>query len=123
MKATRLAPEDGFSQCTLGIVYYTEQKLDAAMDALTKAVAINPKDATAHNYLGITSAGKGWTGSAQKELETAVAINPDYADAHCNLGVIFATQTPVDKEAGRKYYKRSIELGAEPDHSLEAILK
>ena len=123
LKATRLAPEDGFSQCTLGIVYYTEQKLDAAMDALTKAVAINPKDATAHNYLGITSAGKGWTGSAQKELETAVAINPDYADAHFNLAVIFATQTPVDKEAGRKYYKRSIELGAEPDHSLEAILK
>lgn len=123
LKATRLAPEDGFSQCTLGIVYYTEQKLDAAMEALTKAVAINPKDATAHNYLGITSAGKGWGGSAQKELETAVAINPDYADAHFNLAVIFATQTPVDKEAGRKYYKRSIELGAEPDHSLEAILK
>ena len=123
LKATKLAPEDGFSQCTLGIVYYTEQKLDAAVDALSKALAINPKDATAHNYLGITSAGKGWQGSAQKELESAVAINPEYADAHFNLAVIFATQTPPDKENGRKYYKRSIELGAEPDHSLEAILK
>ncbi len=123
LKATKIAPEDGFSHCTLGIVYYTEQKLDEAVSSLTKALAINPKNATAHNYLGITAASKGWQESAQKELETACTLDPSYADAHFNLAVVYATQTPPNKEKARQYYKRATELGAEPDSSLENMLK
>ncbi len=123
VKATKVAPEDGFSHCTLGIVYYTQQKLDEAVSSLTKALAINPKNATAHNYLGITAAGKGWQEAAQKELETATTLDPSYADAHFNLAVVFATQTPPNKENARKFYKRATELGAEADSSLEQLIK
>ncbi len=123
IRATKVAPEDSFSHCTLGIVYYTEQKLDEAVSALTKALAINPKNATAHNYLGITAAGKGWQEAAQKELETACSIDTNYADAHFNLAVVFATQTPPNKEKARQYYKRATELGAEVDSALEQLLK
>ncbi len=123
IKATKVAPEDGFSHCTLGIVYYTEGKLDEAVSSLTKALAINPKNATAHNYLGITAAGKGWQEAAQKELETATTLDPNYADAHFNLSVVFATQTPPNKESAGKYYKRATELGAEADTSLEQLIK
>ena len=123
LKATKVAPEDGFSHCTLGIVYYTGQKLDEAVSELTKALAINPKNATAHNYLGITAAGKGWQEAAQKELETATTLDPNYADAHFNLAVVFATQTPPNKENARKFYKRATELGAEVDSSLEQLIK
>ena len=123
VKATKIAPEDGFSHCTLGIVYYTAQKLDEAVSSLTKALAINPKNATAHNYLGITAASKGWQESAQKELETACTLDAGYADAHFNLAVVYATQTPPNKDKARQYYKRATELGAEPDSSLEAMLK
>ena len=90
---------------------------------MTKALAINPKNATAHNYLGITASQKGWQEAAQKELETATAIDPNYADAHFNLAVVFATQTPPNKEAARQHYKRAIELGAEPDAALEQMIK
>ena len=123
LKATKVAPEDGFSHCTLGIVYYTQQKYDEAVSSLTKALAINPKNATAHNYLGITAAGKGWQEAAQKELETATTLDPTYADAHFNLAVVFATQTPPNKENGRKFYKRARELGAEADSDLEKLIK
>jgi len=123
IKATKVAPEDGFSHCTYGIVLYTGGKLDEAVSALTKALAINPKNATAHNYLGITAAGKGWQEAAQKELETATTLDPSYADAHFNLAVVFATQTPPNKENARKFYKRATELGAEVDSSLEQLLK
>lgn len=123
VKATKIAPEDGFSHCTLGIVYYTAQKLDEAVSSLTKALAINPKNATAHNYLGITAASKGWQESALKELETACTLDPSYADAHFNLAVVYATQTPPNKDKAQQYYKRATELGAEPDGSLEAMLK
>ena len=123
VKATKVAPEDGFSHCTLGIVYYTEQKLDEAVSSLTKALAINPKNATAHNYLGITAASKGWQESALKELETACTLDPSYADAHFNLAVVYATQTPPNKEKARQYYERATKLGAESDSSLENMLK
>ena len=122
-KAIAIAPEDDFSHCTLGIIYYSMGKFDDAINELTKALAINPKNATAHNYLGITASQKGWQEAAQKELETATAIDPNYADAHFNLAVVFATQTPPNKEAARQHYKRAIELGAEPDAGLEQLIK
>ncbi len=122
-KATQIAPEDAFSHTTLGIVYYSQAKYDDAVNELTKAVAIQPKNATAHNYLGITASQKGWQESAQKELETACALDPTYADAHFNLAVVFATQTPPNKEEAKKYYKKAIELGADPDSSLEGLIK
>ena len=118
-----IAPEDAFAHCTLGIVYYGQEKWDEAVNELTKALAINPKNATAHNYLGITASQKGWQEAAQKELETATALDPSYADAQFNLAVIYVTQKPANKEAARKYYKRATELGAEPDSALESMLK
>ena len=122
-KAIAVAPEDDFSHCTLGIVYYQKGEFDHAIGALTRALAINPKNATAHNYLGITASQKGWQESALKELETATSIDPNYADAHFNLAVVFATQSPPNKDEARKHYKRAVELGAEPDSALEQLLK
>ena len=122
-KAIALAPNDTFSHCTLGIVYYQQAKFDEAVAELTKALAINPKYAVAHNYLGITASQKGWQEAALKELETAIALDPNYADANFNLSVIYATQQPPNKEFARKYYKRATDLGAEPDATLEQMLK
>lgn len=122
-KALVIAPKDAFSWCTLGIVYYQEGKYDEAVTALTKALAVNPKYAVAHNYLGITASQKGWLEAALKELETAIALDPNYADANFNLAVIYATQNPPNKDSARRYYKRATDLGAEPDSSLEQLMK
>ncbi|MEA3188297.1 MAG: hypothetical protein QOD99_2127 [Chthoniobacter sp.] len=122
-KAIAIAPEDSFSHRTLGIVYYQQGKYDEAVQSLTKAVALNSKDAIAHNYLGITASQKSWQEAALKELETAIALDPSYADANFNLAVIYATMKPPNKELAQKYYKRAIELGAEPDAALEQLIK
>jgi Flp pilus assembly protein TadD/predicted nucleic acid-binding Zn-ribbon protein len=122
-KAIANAPEDDFSHCTLGIVHYQKGEYDNAIQSLTRALAINPKNATAHNYLGITASQKGWQEAAQKHLETAVAFDPNYADAHFNLAVVFASQSPPNKEAARQHYKRALELGAAPDSTLENLIK
>lgn len=121
-KAIAVAPDDAFSHCTLGIVYYSQGKYDEAVGELTKALAINPKNQTAHNYLGITAAAKGWVEAARKELETAVRIDPNYSDAHFNLAVIYVTTQPIDKEGAKKHYKQALDLGSEPDPSLEQML-
>ncbi len=58
-----------------------------------------------------------------KNLEKAIALNPNDPDAHFNLAVMLATSRPPDKEGARKHYQRALELGADPDTSLEAVLK
>jgi len=122
-KAVAIAPKDEFSHTTLGIVYYRQAKFDDALNELTKALGINPKSATAHNYLGITASQKGWQEAAEKEMLEAIAVNPDYADAHFNLAVIYATAQPPAKELAKRHYARATSLGAQPDASLERLLR
>jgi Flp pilus assembly protein TadD len=122
-KATAVAPKDEFAHTTLGIVFYRQSKFDDALNSLTKALAINPRSASAHNYLGITASQKGWQEAAEKEMLEAVSLKPDYADAHFNLAVIYATASPPSKELARRHYARATESGAEPDTSLEKLLR
>lgn len=122
-KAVAISPRDEFSHTTLGIVYYRQAKFDAALTELTKSLAINPKSAMAHNYLGITASQKGWQEAAEKELLEALNDNPDYADAHFNLAVIYATAQPPSRELARQHYAKATVLGAQPDASLEKLLR
>jgi Flp pilus assembly protein TadD/septal ring factor EnvC (AmiA/AmiB activator) len=122
-KAVAIAPKDEFAHTTLGIVYYRQSKFDEALNELTKSLAINPKSAAAHNYLGITASQKGWQEAAEKEMLEALAVKPDYADAHFNLAVIYATASPPSKELAKRHYTKATELGAEPDASLEKLLR
>ena len=122
-KAVAIAPKDEFAHTTLGIVYYRQSKFDDALNELTKSLAINPKSAAAHNYLGITASQKGWQEAAEKEILEAIAVKPDYADAHFNLAVIYATASPPSRELAKRHYTKATELGAEPDASLEKLLR
>ena len=49
LHAIEIKPDDGFSHYTLGVVYYASQRLDDAVDELTKALAIDPTNASAHS--------------------------------------------------------------------------
>ncbi len=122
-KTLALAPRDEFTHTTLGIVYYQQNKFDEALSELTKSLAINPKSATAHNYLGITASQKGWQEAAEKEMLEAVADNPDYADAHFNLAVVYSTSQPPAKELARRHYEKALALGAQPDPTLDKMLR
>src|SRR5438132_56890 len=122
-KAVAIAPKDEFAHTTLGIVYYRQSKFDDSLNELTKSVAINPKSAAAHNYLGITASQKGWQEAAEKEMLEAIAVKPGYADAHFNLAVIYATASPPSKELAKRHYAKATELGAQPDASLEKLLR
>jgi Flp pilus assembly protein TadD len=122
-KAVAISPKDEFAHTTLGIVYYRQSKFDEALNELTKSLAINPKSAAAHNYLGITASQKGWQEAAEKEMLEAISVKPDYADAHFNLAVIYATASPPSKELAKRHYVKATELGAEPDVSLERLLR
>jgi tetratricopeptide (TPR) repeat protein len=122
-KVIAIAPKDEFAHTTLGIVYYQQSKFDDALSELTQSLAINPKSATAHNYLGITASQKGWQEAAEKEMLAAIEENPNYADAHFNLAVIYSSSEPPAKELARRHYEKALALGAQPDPTLDKLLR
>jgi Flp pilus assembly protein TadD len=122
-KALTLSPNDEFVLTTLGIVHYRQSNFDDALAEFRKAIGINPNSATAHNYLGIVVGQKGRIREAEKEILQAIASDPDYADAHFNLAVILATMHPASKELAKQHYAKATALGAQPDPTLEKLLR
>jgi Flp pilus assembly protein TadD len=122
-KAVTAAPHDSASRSLLGVVFSRTGKLDDAFNELTRAVALDPRNAEAHNYLGITLSAKGWSTAAEQEIRRAIELDPQYADAHFNLAAIYAKQKTPRWELARYHYQKALDLGAQPDPQLDALLK
>ncbi|HUK83477.1 MAG TPA: tetratricopeptide repeat protein [Verrucomicrobiae bacterium] len=122
-KVVAAAPNDSQSRSLLGAIYYRSGKLEEAFGELTRAVALDPRNAEAHNYLGITLSKKGWQAAAEQEIRRALELNPQYADAHFNLAAMYARQKTPNLELARYHYQKALDLGAERDPQMEALLK
>ena len=70
-----------------------------------------------------TAARKGWIEAALKELETALQLDAKYADAWFNLAVVHAIKPTPDKVEAKKCYDKAVELGADADPAMEALVK
>ncbi|HEV7868273.1 MAG TPA: tetratricopeptide repeat protein [Chthoniobacteraceae bacterium] len=114
--------ESGLGWLILGVIYYDQNKLDAALGALSQAVFLEPKDARAHHYLGVTIGRKGWYSGAEDEMRKAIALAPDYAEAHFNLAVFYLQRSPPAVELARRHYQQARDLGAAPDPDVEKSL-
>jgi Tfp pilus assembly protein PilF/predicted nucleic acid-binding Zn-ribbon protein len=81
------APNNLYSLCNLGVVYFRTGKWKAAELTLKKAVALAPKDEFAHTTLGIVYYRQSKFDEAITQLTTALGINPKSATAHNYLGI------------------------------------
>ncbi|MEK9571121.1 MAG: tetratricopeptide repeat protein, partial [Paracoccaceae bacterium] len=63
-----------------------QNKLEQAIEAYTKALAIKPYYAEAYCNMGLALADQGKLEEAIKAYNKSLSIEPNYADAHCNLG-------------------------------------
>ncbi len=62
--------------------------LDAAVDALVKAVMADDGDAQAKVLLGVTYSQKGLHPQAKRAIQTAIELQPNNADFRFNMGVV-----------------------------------
>lgn len=85
-KLTQKYPEHQFSWKVLGAVFKQTGRLQEALIANQRAVAIAPNDAEAHSSLGIALKELGRLEDAEASYRKAIAIKPHYADAQYNLG-------------------------------------
>jgi Flp pilus assembly protein TadD/uncharacterized coiled-coil DUF342 family protein len=122
-KSAALAPNDSATRSMLGVIYFRKGRTEEAFSELTRAVTLDPRNAEAHNYLGITLSEKGWATAAEQEVRKAIELNPQYPDAHFNLAVLYVKQKTPRYELARYHYQKALDLGAEPDPQIEAMLK
>jgi Flp pilus assembly protein TadD len=121
-KVAHTEPENGLPWLMLGVIYYDQDKLDAALAALSTAVLHAPKEPRAHHFLGVTIGKKGWYSGAEDELRKAIALDPDYGEAHFNLAVFYLQRNPPAVELARRHYEKSLDLGGAPDPEVEKRL-
>jgi Flp pilus assembly protein TadD len=121
-KALAADPDDPASLYLLGILRYRQERLDDALDALSRSAQLNSTNPGTQNYLGCVLADKGQRPAAESALRKALVIEPDYPDAHYNLAFIYATEKPPSPELARWHYKRAVDLGHAKSPQLEGIL-
>ncbi|MGH9431580.1 MAG: FG-GAP-like repeat-containing protein, partial [Terriglobia bacterium] len=80
------------SYLTYGVAFAQRGYLDAAQDALLRAVRQDPHSALAHYSLGTLYLQKGNFQEARDQLRLAVQLQPDYLLSLNNLGVLAAQQ-------------------------------
>ena len=63
-------------------------RLDPAIDAYRRAIAIDPSHANAHSNLGVLLRATGHPIEAEAAYRAAIRLNPEHIDAYTNLGIL-----------------------------------
>jgi tetratricopeptide (TPR) repeat protein len=71
-----------------GLMALKDNRLEEALEALTKAEHEHPRDPQVRNFRGIVLARLGQTAEARAEYQEAIRCNPQMEDAYRNLGFL-----------------------------------
>ncbi len=77
---------------SMGMVYYSQNKFEEAIQAYDKAIELNHQDAEAWNNKGTALGMQGRYNEALEAFGKAIEINSSYAEAWYNMGAIFDLQ-------------------------------
>jgi tetratricopeptide (TPR) repeat protein len=121
-RSLALDPDDPASLYSLGILRYREEKLDEALDALSRSAKYSPTNSATQFYLGNVLAAKGLRTASETAFRTALKFEPDYADAHYGLAWVYASEKPPSLELARFHYRRAVSLGHDKNPDLEKLL-
>ena len=119
-----LAIEPGDDSCLyqMGRLRYQQNKMDEALDALSRSVAANPNMPDVQNLLGAVLAQKGQRQAAETAFRRALILDPTYPGAHKNLALLYSRQEPPALALARWHYQKYLENNQPPDPTLERIL-
>jgi len=96
--AATLRPEYWRNQQSLGFFFYTQKRLQEAVAAFTRVVAIR-QDSNSYNQRGGALQALGNRAAARADYEKAIALDADNAAAYSNLGVLSFEEKRYDDAA------------------------
>jgi tetratricopeptide (TPR) repeat protein len=120
---TRKYPNSFVIWNILGAASAQLEKLDAAILAFRKVIALKPDYADAYNNIGNVLTSQGKLDEAITAFMRALEINPNYASAYFNIGNAMNDQGSLDNAIGA--YKRALEIDpnmADAYHNLGHVL-
>ena len=94
-----------------------------ATNVVQRVLDESPSNACAHVVMGTAYFALGKREQAGKELQRALEINPALESAHYDLARLLLMAQPPDLQGAQEHYGKAVQLGAEPDRSLETLLK
>ena len=103
----------------MGVTLQDQGKLEEAIEAYNKALAIKPDYAEAHSNMGVTLKDQGKLEEAIEAYNKALFIKPDYAEAYNNMGNALKDQGKLE-EAIEAYNKA---LVIKPDYESARVQK
>jgi spermidine synthase len=106
-----IVPESAGMYDVLGVASATEGRLDEAITAFSKALALEPDGARTHWHLGAAFASQNRREEALGHLQRSVQLDPGNSSAQHDLGVILAFAGRWDEAAN--HLERSLDL--DPD--------
>lgn len=123
LEGLRLDPDDGAIRLLMGVARCQTGEFEDAIYLLQQMIEEAPSNANIRVALAGAYFGLGHLTAAEEELEHALAINPDLPDAHLNMIQILLSTTPLDLDGARDHYIKALNLGVEPEKSLDFLLK
>lgn len=119
-RATEINANNPFAHRMLGLALMKLNDLPGAEQSLRQAVEVAPDDAASHVVLGSVYFRLGRLPESEAAYRAAIAADPTLNEPYFNLAFLCARSNR--QEEGLKLYNQALQLGALPDHSLEARL-
>ena len=105
------------------MVYYDQDKLDAALGALAQAAVFEPKDARVHHYLGVTIGKKGWYLGAEDEMRKAIELAAGLRARRTSISRSFTCSARRPRWSSRGGIIKRPRVGSPPDPQVEQQLE
>jgi tetratricopeptide (TPR) repeat protein len=106
-KALQVNPDDAEAHLQLGVVFYTEQRLDSARKQLDRALDLEPSSVFALYELARVERTQGHLQAAARYLEKAVRAEPQWLAPHIELAAIYyLLKRPTDGAREREIVDR-----------------
>jgi TolB-like protein/cytochrome c-type biogenesis protein CcmH/NrfG len=96
-RALALRPSDPATLGQLGLVYFSQGRLDLASDRIRSALALDPLDRWSWNTLGKVQTAQGRLAEARTSLERAIQLSPEGYAAPFHLGTTWLLEGRPDR--------------------------
>ncbi len=116
-------PDDAEIRVLMAIVQCMLGRFDDADNLMTTLVQEKPDLARAYAVLSTAKIGLGDVEAAKAALAKAIDLGSTRPEVYYNMTQIILASKPLDAEAARDNYRKSLQLGGRRDPDLDYLLK
>ncbi|MCM8773964.1 MAG: tetratricopeptide repeat protein [Candidatus Omnitrophica bacterium] len=122
IRAIKIDPNHYAGYYGLARISEDENELNYALAMYKKACSLRPNDFYLNYYLGSLYARLGYAKALSYLLKT-IKLNPYFAPAHNDLAVLYASQSPPQRELAKKHAQIALSLGYPVDKDFLQLLE